>query len=255
MSNVKEVSIIDTAIRGDLLTAIANMAKLRTLSVERVLIVNTVKEIVFESNGIQHLRLLDTTWDGPPKVGTMIRACHALHTLCITWHDEGEEEGVGWESWTNASCWQATVVCKPKTLVSKYERQTLLALLAKLEGMTELHLEGSLLAFTKGDTLIRPFSQSVEKYVGPIHFLNVHRRLPKLKSVTLTNIGLFTSEVNELTIEMEEVTNLKVNVFGGDKHTMCRLLSVTKELRNLEINFSDDVNEPVSILAPTNALI
>ncbi|KAJ3888173.1 hypothetical protein GG344DRAFT_68195 [Lentinula edodes] len=91
MSNVKEVSIIDAAIRGDLLTAIANMAKLRTLSVEWVLIVNTVKEIVFESNGIQHLRLLDTTWDGPPKVGTMIRACHALRDSSLQTKNVGEQ--------------------------------------------------------------------------------------------------------------------------------------------------------------------
>ncbi|KAJ3870827.1 hypothetical protein F5051DRAFT_434331, partial [Lentinula edodes] len=229
MTNVKKVFIIDAAIGGDLLMTIARLWNLRTLSLERVSIMNAVKDHIFESMGIQHLRLVDITWNGHSKVGRMIRACHALRTLCITWHDEGESEGVGWETWSNASCWQVTVVCKLTTLDSKYERQTLLAVLGKFERLTELRVEGTQSPFTEDDTPKRPFSQSIEKYVGPIQFLNVQRRLPKLKT-------------------MEDVTDLKVNVFGSDKHTMCRLLSVTKQLHNLEINFSNDVNEPEELL-------
>ncbi|KAJ3873619.1 hypothetical protein F5051DRAFT_432023 [Lentinula edodes] len=189
MTNVKKVFIIDAAIGGDLLTTIARLWNLRTLSLERVSIMNAVKDHIFESMGIQHLRLLNITWNGHSKVGRMIQACHALRTLCITWHDEGEKEGVGWETWSNASCRQVTVVCKPTTLDSKYGWQTLLAVLGKFECLTELRVKGTQSPFTEDDTPKRPFSQSVEK-----------------------------------------------------------LLLVTKQLHNLEINFSDNVNEPEELL-------
>ncbi|KAJ3868088.1 hypothetical protein EV359DRAFT_77940 [Lentinula novae-zelandiae] len=243
MVNVEKVFMNDAAIGGDILASMAKFAKLQTLSLEWVTITNAVKDMVFDSVDMQHLRLVDIKWDGHKGGGSVIRACRGIRTLCMTWNDEGKEAGGDWDTWTNASCRSLTVIGKAGTLLSKYERQTLLALLRKLEGLRELHVEGVLPRFTEEDTRERSFPESVDKYVGPIEFLNVHRRLPKLKTVTLTNVGLSSNDVNELTIQIQDVTDLKVNVFGSDKETMCRLLSVMSRLRNLEVNFCDDVND------------
>lgn len=185
MVNVEKVFMNDAAIGGDLLVSMAKFAKLRTLSLERVMITNAVKDMVFDSVNMQHLHLVDIKWDGHKGGGSVIRACQGIRTLCMTWNDEGKEAGGDWDTWTNASCRSLTVIGKAGTLLSKYERQTLLAVLWKLEGLRELHVEGVLPRFTEDNTRERSFPESVDKYVGPIEFLNVHRRLPKLKTVTL----------------------------------------------------------------------
>ncbi|KAJ3858145.1 hypothetical protein EV359DRAFT_69241, partial [Lentinula novae-zelandiae] len=78
--------------------------------------------------------------------------------------------------------------------------------------------------------------------------------LPRLKGLKKLrvegNLLPFTgaNEVNELTSQIDNISDLKVNVFGSDRVTMCRLLSVAKQLENLEVNFCDNVNESETLL-------
>ncbi|KAJ3913261.1 hypothetical protein F5877DRAFT_71728, partial [Lentinula edodes] len=120
--------------------------------------------------------------------------------------------------------------------------------LRAFKGARTLDIEGWVPVFKDGDASNERLSIAISHFEGPVRFLKFSRRLPNLRVVKLSDHGLVRGEVNELDLQLAKVKRLEVKVYASDKETLCVMLAVMKDVRELKVKFCDDVNEPDELL-------
>ncbi|KAJ3892595.1 hypothetical protein GG344DRAFT_64489 [Lentinula edodes] len=160
---------------------------------------------------IETHELLDTRWHGPNNKSGFIRACKDLKTLEFTWD---------------------------RSRIRALESGT-------FKAAKTLEIQGWIPVFKHGDASNKSLSNAITHFAGPIRFLKFSRRLPNLRILKLSDYGLVRGKVDELDLQEAKVNGLEVNVYASDKETLCMMLAVMNDVRELKVNFCDDVNEPV----------
>ncbi|KAF8832545.1 hypothetical protein HHX47_DHR1001641 [Lentinula edodes] len=237
-------------VSAELIREIVQMENLRGLTLQQVCIIETHEESVEGVLHLEHVRLLDTRWHGPNNESGFIRACKDLKTLEFTWDRSRIRALESGEKWWNETCQSVKVYSRRSSWSSAgheldAERQTFVDVIGTFKAAKTLDIQGWIPVFKHGDASNESLSNAITHFAGPIRFLKFSRRLPNLRILKLSDYGLVRGEVDELDLQVAKVNGLEVNVYASDKETLCMMLAVMNDVRELKVNFCDNVNEPV----------
>ncbi|KAH7868207.1 uncharacterized protein C8R40DRAFT_1178146 [Lentinula edodes] len=240
-------------VSAELIREIAQMENLRGLTLQQVCIIETHEESVEGVLHLEHVRLLDTRWHGPNNESGFIRACKDLKTLEFTWDRSRIRALESGEKWWNETCQSVKVYSRRSSWSSAEheldaERQTFVDVIGTFKAAKMLDIQGWIPVFKHGDASNESLSNAITHFAGPIRFLKFSRRLPNLRILKLSDYGLVRGEVDELDLQVAKVNGLEVNVYASDKETLCMMLAVMNDVRELKVNFCDNVNEPDVLL-------
>ncbi|KAF8829471.1 hypothetical protein HHX47_DHR3001061 [Lentinula edodes] len=249
MGNLSNLEMKGVVLDSGFTSLLQNLKQLKECSLERVCVENAGECRPMALLAVENLKLVSICWHGRNRDSEIVRACLRLKKLTISWHADRADEMDWGENWTQSTCSTLAITTRlawpARGEQLRRHRVKFISMLRMFPSVIELHIHGSIPPFFETDTEKKPMLVKMVNYRGPIHFLNLSRALPKVRSLNLTDCGLLGQHFREETLHVEAVRELTLDIFSCEEEIVCRLISVMSKLERLKVNISDDVFEQV----------